>query len=154
MAKLRYIVLASVGLGAVLLYMLSRASSNTAAFAEHYTLLLVLNVLLAAVLVGLIGYQIWLVKKRIRDKVFGARLTMRLIILFALMAVVPGTLIYGVSVQFLTRSIESWFDVRVDNALEGGLGLGRSVLEAQQNDLVHKAQAIAITLQEESPGSH
>ncbi|MEK6662346.1 MAG: ATP-binding protein [Pseudomonadota bacterium] len=154
MAKLRYIVLASVGLGAVLLYMLSRASSNTAAFAEHYTLLLVLNVLLAAVLIGLIGYQIWLVKKRIRDKVFGARLTMRLIILFALMAVVPGTLIYGVSVQFLTRSIESWFDVRVDSALEGGLSLGRSVLEAQQNDLIHKAQAIAITLQEESPSSH
>ena len=153
MAKLRYIVLASVGFGAVLLYLLSRASSNTAAFAEHYTLLLVLNVLLAAVLIGLIGYQIWLVKKRIRDKVFGARLTMRLIIMFAMMAVVPGTLVYGVSVQFLTRSIESWFDVRVYNALEGGLGLGRSVLEAQKNDLVHKAQAIAITLQEETPGS-
>ncbi|MBI5751193.1 MAG: HAMP domain-containing protein [Hydrogenophilales bacterium] len=154
MAKLRYIVLASVGLGAVLLYLLSRASSNTGAFAQHYTLLLVLNVVLAAVLAGLIGYQVWLVKKRIRDKVFGARLTMRLIILFALMAVVPGTLIYGVSVQFLTRSIESWFDVRVDNALEGGMGLGRSVLEAQQTDLVRKAQAMAITLQEEPPGSH
>ncbi len=154
MTKLRYIVLSSVGLGAVLLYLLSRASSNTASFAEHYTLLLVLNVLLAAVLIGLIGYQIWLVKKRIRDKVFGARMTMRLIIMFALMAIIPGTLIYGVSVQFLTRSIESWFDVRVDKALEGGLNLGRSVLEAQQNDLVHKAQAIAITLQEESPGSH
>ena len=154
MTKLRYIVLACVGLGAVLLYLLSRASSNTAAFAEHYTLLLVLNVLLALVLVGLIGYQIWLVKKRIRERVFGARLTMRLIIVFAMMAVVPGTLIYGVSVQFLTRSIDSWFDVRVDNALEGGMGLGRSVLEAQQIDLVRKAQAIAITLQEETPGSH
>jgi len=153
-AKLRYIVLACVALGGVLLYLLSRASSNTAVFAEHYTLLLVLNVLLAAVLIGLIGYQVWLVKKRIRDKVFGARLTMRLIIMFALMAVVPGTLIYAVSVQFLTRSIESWFDVRVDNALEGGMGLGRSVLEAQQIDLVRKAQAIAITLQEEPPGSH
>ncbi|MBT9613143.1 MAG: HAMP domain-containing protein [Burkholderiales bacterium] len=154
MAKLRYIVLASVGLGAVLLYLLSRASSNTGAFAEHYTLLLVLNVVLAAVLAGLIGYQIWLVKKRIREGVFGARLTLRLIIMFALMAVIPGTLIYGVSVQFLTRSIESWFDVRVDSALEGGMGLGRSVLEAQQIDLVRKAEAIAITLQEEQPGSH
>ena len=154
MTKLRYIVLACVGLGAVLLYLLSRASSNTAAFAEHYTLLLVLNVLLALVLVGLIGSPIWLVKKRIRERVFGARLTMRLIIVFAMMAVVPGTLIYGVSVQFLTRSIDSWFDVRVDSALEGGMGLGRSVLEAQQIDLVRKAQAIAITLQEETPASH
>ena len=117
MSKLRYVVLACVGLGAVLLYLLSRASSNTASFGEHYTLLIALNILLVVVLAGLIGYQIWIVRKRIRERVFGARLTMRLIIMFALMAVVPGTLIYGVSVQFLSRSIESWFDVRVDSAL-------------------------------------
>lgn len=143
MAKLRYIVLACVGLGAVLLYLLSRASSNTAAFAQHYTLLVVLNIILVVVLAGVVGYQVWVVRKRIRERVFGARLTMRLIILFALMAVVPGTIIYAVSVQFLTRSIESWFDVRVDNALEGGINLGRSVLEVQLADLTDKSQAIA-----------
>ena len=96
MSKLRYVVIACVGLGAVLLYLLSRASSNTAAFGEYYTLLIVLNSLLAVVLVGLIAYQVWVVSKRIRERVFGARLTLRLIILFALMAVVPGTLIYAI----------------------------------------------------------
>lgn len=150
MSKLRYVVIACVGLGAVLLYLLSRASSNTAAFGEHYTLLIVLNVLLAVVLAGLIGFQIWVVRKRIRQRVFGARLTMRLIILFALMAVVPGTLIYGVSVQFLTRSIDSWFDVRVDSALEGGLNLGRSALDAQLQDLVKKSEAMALSLADEA----
>lgn len=146
MSKLRYVVIACVGLGAVLLYLLSRASSNTASFGEYYTLLIVLNIVLAVVLAGLIAYQIWVVSKRIRERVFGARLTLRLIILFALMAVVPGTLIYGVSVQFLTRSIESWFDVRVDSALEGGINLGRSVLDAQLQDLVKKAEAAALSL--------
>jgi len=145
-SKLRYVVIACVGLGAVLLYLLSRASSNTASFGEYYTLLIVLNIVLAVVLAGLIAYQIWVVSKRIRERVFGARLTLRLIILFALMAVVPGTLIYGVSVQFLTRSIESWFDVRVDSALEGGINLGRSVLDAQLQDLVKKAEAAALSL--------
>lgn len=149
MLKLRYVVIACVGLGAVLLYLLSRASSNTAAFGQHYTLLIVLNSLLAVVLAGLIIYQVWVVSKRIRDRVFGARLTLRLIILFALMAVVPGTLIYGVSVQFLTRSIESWFDVRVDAALEGGINLGRSVLDAQLQDLVKKSEAAALNLADE-----
>ena len=149
MSKLRYVVIACVGLGAVLLYLLSRASSNTAAFGQHYTLLIVLNSLLAVVLAGLIGYQVWIVSKRIRDRVFGARLTLRLIILFALMAVVPGTLIYAVSVQFLTRSIESWFDVRVDSALEGGINLGRSVLDAQLQDLVKKSEAAALSLADE-----
>lgn len=149
MSKLRYVVIACVSLGAVLLYLLSRASSNTAAFGQHYTLLIVLNSLLAVVLASLIVYQIWVVSKRIRERVFGARLTLRLIILFALMAVVPGTLIYGVSVQFLTRSIESWFDVRVDSALEGGINLGRSVLDAQLQDLVKKSEAAALTLSDE-----
>jgi len=149
MSKLRYVVITCVGLGAVLLYLLSRATSNTAAFGQHYTLLIVLNVLLAVILASLIVFQIWVVSKRIRQRVFGARLTMRLIILFALMAVVPGTLIYGVSVQFLTRSIESWFDVRVDSALEGGLNLGRSALDAQLQDLVKKSEAIALSLADE-----
>ena len=149
MSKLRYVVIACVALGAVLLFLLSRASSNTAGFGEHYTLLIVLNSLLAVVLAGLIGYQVWVVTQRIRARVFGARLTMRLIALFALMAVVPGTLIYGVSVQFLTRSIESWFDVRVDSALEGGINLGRSVLDAQLQDLVKKSEAMALSLADE-----
>jgi len=150
----RYIVGLSIAIGSVLLYLLWRASSNTALFAEHYTLLVVLNSVVAALLLGLIGYQVWLVRRRIRAQVFGARLTMRLIIVFALMAIVPGSIIYGVSVQFLTRSIESWFDVRVDNALEGGLNLGRSALDAQLQELTKKAETIALTLADEPASGH
>ena len=151
---MRYVVGLSIALGSVLLYLLWRASSNTALFAQHYTLLIVLNSVVAVLLLSLIGYQVWLVRKRIRAQVFGARLTMRLIAVFALMAIVPGSIIYGVSVQFLTRSIESWFDVRVDNALEGGLNLGRSALEAQLQELTKKAETIALTLSDEPASGH
>jgi len=61
--------------------------------------------------------------------VYGAKLTLRLVTIFSLIAIVPGMLVYAVSVQFLGKSIESWFDVRVEKALEGGLNLGRSALE-------------------------
>lgn len=151
---MRYVVGLSVAIGSVLLYLLWRASSNTALFAENYTLLIVLNSVVAALLLGLIGYQVWLVRRRIRAQVFGARLTMRLIVVFALMAIVPGSIIYGVSVQFLTRSIESWFDVRVDSALEGGLNLGRSALDAQLQELTKKAETIALTLADEPASGH
>ncbi|MEO1766520.1 sensor histidine kinase [Thiobacter aerophilum] len=151
---MRHIVGFSIALGTVLLYLLWRASSNTALFAEHYTLLIVLNAVVATLLLGLIGYQIWLVRRRIRAQQFGARLTKRLILVFALMAIVPGTVIYGVSVQFLTRSIESWFDVRVDSALEGGLNLGRSALDAQLAELTRKAEAMALTLADEPASGH
>jgi PAS domain S-box-containing protein len=151
---MRYVVGLSIVLGFLLLYLLWRASSNTALFAEHYTLLIVLNTVVAVLLSALIAYQVWLVRRRLRARQFGARLTARLIVVFALMAIVPGTIIYGVSVQFLTRSIESWFDVRVDNALEGGLSLGRSALEAQLAELARKAEAMAVTLAEEPASGH
>jgi nitrogen fixation/metabolism regulation signal transduction histidine kinase len=51
------------------------------------------------------------------------------------------------------KSIDSWFDVRVDSALEGGLDLGRNVLEAMQTDLIGKAREMALNLSDvPSPG--
>jgi len=58
----------------------------------------------------------------------------------------PGALIYGVSVQFLARSIDSWFEVRVDKALEGGINLGRGALDGLLKDLTAKADAMALEL--------
>ncbi len=55
--------------------------------------------------------------------------------------------------QFLGKSIESWFDVRVDRALEGGLNLGRSALDYLLKDTTNKAGQIALTLSEAAPGS-
>jgi nitrogen fixation/metabolism regulation signal transduction histidine kinase len=63
--------------------------------------------------------------------------------MFGIIAVLPGALVYGVSVQFVTRSIESWFDVRVEKALESGLRLGRSALDSLLGDLTDKARGMA-----------
>ena len=81
-----------------------------------------------------------------RAGVFGSRLKVRLLLMLALMALLPGALVYSVSMQFAVKSIESWFDVRVDNALEGGLALGRSVLDAQQSELLNKGRSLSLDL--------
>ena len=73
--------------------------------------------------------QLVLLARRHRARVFGARLTLRLLARFAALAVVPGVIVYTVSVLFLARSIESWFDVKVDAALEGGIQLGQQVMD-------------------------
>src|SRR2546425_5571792 len=78
--------------------------------------------------------------------VFGARLTLRLLMRFALLAVVPGLIVYAVSVQFITRSIESWFDVKVDAALEGGITLGQQAIDQTVLDMQSKARAMALEL--------
>ena len=154
MKLLQYILILCVSLGGVLLYLLSKASANSTAFTENYTLLLALSGALVVCLAGLVGYQLWILRRKLKAKMFGSKLTLRLVMLFALMAVLPGLLVYGVSVQFLTKSIESWFDVRVDNALEGGLSLGRSALDNLLRDLTKKGETMALTLSDQPASAH
>jgi nitrogen fixation/metabolism regulation signal transduction histidine kinase len=149
---MKYVLYLCVGFGAVALFLLSNASGNAAAFSQYYTLLLGLNGALAACLLFLVLYQLWNLRRKLKARVFGSKLTLRLLLMFALMAVLPGVLVYGVSVQFLSKSIETWFDVRVDNALEGGLSLGRSALDNLLRDLNKKGEYMALALADQPAG--
>ena len=93
-------------------------------------------------------YQLAILARQRRAKVFGSLLTFRVLVMFAVVGVVPGLLVYTVSLQFLAKSIESWFDVRVERALEGGLNLGRAALDVMLNELLLKAHVIALDLSE------
>jgi PAS domain S-box-containing protein len=146
---MRFLVVLALSLGALMLYLLSTASANTSLFAENLPRLLAFGVAIMVALMLLVGYQLLVLRRRLRARVFGSKLTLRLTLLFSLVAVLPGALVYAVSVQFLARSIESWFDVRVDKALEGGLSLGRVNLEARLRELRGKADAMAMALAEQ-----
>lgn len=138
-----YLIVGGLIVGAALIGLLSLAAADTELFAQNFPLLLFLNAGAVIALVLLIGYQVYLLRRRIRAGMFGAKLTARLTRLFALVALGPGLVVYAVSVQFLTKSIESWFDVRMERALEGGLSLGQSALEYLERDLIKKAEALA-----------
>ncbi|MDR2637357.1 MAG: HAMP domain-containing protein [Zoogloeaceae bacterium] len=126
-----------------LFWLLMLASTSADAMGRHYPMILAANALMATILLALVvgqGVRLW---RDIRAQVFGARLKLRLLLMFGLIAVIPGVLVYGVSMQFITRSIESWFDVRVEKALESGLNLGRSALDYLQSELGQRAQGMA-----------
>lgn len=137
---MRYIVFVSAALGMVLLYLLSVASANTAVSGDYYKVLLYLNVGLATALVILIAFQFSHLYKKIKNHVVGSRFNLRLVSAFALMAIIPGLIVYLVSVNFLSRSIESWFNVKVEAALDGGLSLGQRVLDTMLADIELKAK--------------
>ncbi len=153
-AWLRYALVLVMVLAAVTLFLLATAAANTTLFAEQYPLLLSLNGAIALALTGLVGYQLYILRRKLRSRVFGSKLTLRLVVLFALVGILPGTLIYGVSVQFLAKSIESWFEVRIDKALEGGLNLGRNALDNMLKDLNVKADAMALSLSVRPAAEH
>lgn len=151
---MKYIVLTSAILGAILLYLLSNASANTAASGEYYTLLVALNIALAIFLIVLIGVQLFGLYRKIRARVMGSRFTLRLLATFVLMAIIPGLIVYLVSVNFLTRSIESWFNVKVEAALEGGLNLGRTALDIMLADVKEKGESMATSLAFQPANTH
>ena len=137
---------AMVVIGLVLLFLLTQATTNRDLYERNYAQLFALNVAVASLLVVVILWIAYRLLLRLRQKKFGSRLLVKLAAVFALAGFAPGMLIYVVSYQFVTRSIESWFDVKVEGALEAGLNLGRTSLEALSTDLAGKARAAATQL--------
>ncbi|HBH37487.1 MAG TPA: PAS domain-containing sensor histidine kinase [Curvibacter sp.] len=137
-----------VAIGLVLMFLLTQATGNRELYERNYALLFTLNVVVAVALLVVIAWVAWRLMRRLRQGRFGSRLLVKLAMIFALAGFVPGLLIYVVSYQFVSRSIESWFDVQVEGALEAGLGLGRSTLETLSNDLAIKTRAASVSLQD------
>lgn len=143
---LRYLLVVGGAVVSILLFLLASASENSAFFDQHYPWLLGLNALIAIALLGLVALLLTRLYKRYKRGKFGSKLMARLVLLFAVVGILPGTVIYLVSVQFVSRSIESWFDVRVESALESGLNLGRAALDTSLTELSAKARSMAIEL--------
>lgn len=150
---LRYFLVVGGAVVSILLFLLASASENSVFFDQHYPELLILNAVIAVALLGLVALLLARLYRGFRRREFGSRLMARLVFLFALIGILPGAVIYTVSVQFVSRSIESWFDVRVESALEAGLTLGRTALDASLTDLGAKARSMALELSEMSESS-
>jgi len=142
-------LVAVMGASLVLAFLLSIATNNRALYERHYVWLFWVNVVVAASLVLVIGTAAVRLLLRVQKGRFGSRLLLKLAAIFALVGVVPGVLIYTVSFQFVSRSIESWFDVKVEGALDAGLNLGRGTLDAMVNDVGNKTKLAAERLADE-----
>lgn len=141
------------GIGLVLIFMLAQATNNRALYERNYARLFTLNMVVAGLLMLVIGWMALRLWRRLRQGKFGSRLLVKLAAIFALVGVVPGILVYTVSYQFVSRSIESWFDVKVEGALDAGLNLGRATLDSLTDDLASKARAAGVQMSQVPDGS-
>lgn len=124
-----------VSMALVLLFLLTQATQRWEAYEQNFGLLFGLNMVFAALLLAVIAWFGVRLFYRLQQGKFGSRLLVKLASIFALVGILPGLLIYAVSYQFVTRSIEVWFDTRVEVALDAGLNLSRSTLESLSNEL-------------------
>tara|TARA_B100000963_G_scaffold361499_1_gene397249 strand:+ start:1910 stop:4057 length:2148 start_codon:yes stop_codon:yes gene_type:complete len=133
-----------------LLLLLSLASSNAPSIDINYTWLLNANILLSMlmiVLTALLVRKAWI---RYKKGAFGSKLIIRLVFTFGIIAIVPVTLVFIVSNQFLAKTINTWFSQSVNTALDSGYGLGRATLDAIKTDVVSQTKQVATQIETES----
>ncbi len=144
---MRYIITTVAFIGISLLILLAQSLGNSDLISsETFKLLLIINIIFVIALVILIVIQIIKLLKNIKKEVVGSRLTMRLVLSFASVVIIPVSIVYIVSVSFLTKSIESWFNVQVESALQGGLNLGQKTLDILMKDIELKGKSIAYSI--------
>lgn len=136
-------VAALLALILVSLYLMSSATQNSEHFGELYSVLLVISVCELVLLVTLISANVWRLLRQLRAHVMGSRLTLRLVVMFVLISLGPVTLVYAFSLDFLRRGIDSWFDVRLERALDDALELSRTALDGRMRDLLRETKNIA-----------
>ena len=97
---MRYLITIASLVGGLLLFLLSKASSSSEFISGNsYTIVLILSGIFILSLIAIIANQIKKLFRNIKKDVMGSRLSMRLVISFTLMAVIPGLIVYLVSVN-------------------------------------------------------
>ncbi|MDX5363452.1 MAG: HAMP domain-containing protein [Pseudazoarcus pumilus] len=135
-----------LALAAVSLFLLTSVSANLDLLGGLFPQLLAINGVAAVILASVVLVQLVRLWREYRVRSFGSRIKYRLMLMFALMAVIPGLILYAVSLFFVVRSIDSWFDVRVERALDGGIVLGQTALDHLVNQVVERGRDVAIEL--------
>lgn len=129
------------------LLMMNAATQNSEWFGQLYSLLLVINILGAIILLALISLSLYQLYLQVKARVIGSRLTVRLLGILVLLVVIPISVVFVFSLQALNRGIDSWFDVKIVQAMDDALNLGRTALGALRQDLVKTANEIAVELE-------
>ncbi len=123
--------------------LLTQSAQDDDFFGDYYGALIALNLIGVAILALLTFFQVRKLVSAFRARALGSRLTLRFVTTFAVLAIIPLAMVYYFAVQFLSRSIDSWFDTQIERALDDALLLGRSTLETIKLDLVRQARISA-----------
>ncbi|MEM7282835.1 MAG: two-component sensor histidine kinase, partial [Pseudomonadota bacterium] len=124
------------------LVLLSKTTQNTTDFGRIQTTIVLVNVAGVVALLVLISGNFFRLVKRYREHAPGARLTARMVTMLVVLAVAPLLLVYYFSLQFITRDIDSWFDVEIDQALEDSLTLSRTSFEGRKRDYLRRSEEL------------
>jgi nitrogen fixation/metabolism regulation signal transduction histidine kinase len=136
-----------IGLGgllwlAAILFMVQTAQ-NSEQFSRLHPWILGVNIAGLVMLVGLLAIKLSQLVRDFRSHVIGSRLRARMVWIFGVLATLPILLVYFFAVQFLSKGIDSWFNVEIRKSLGDALVLSRSALETRMREHLADTQLVA-----------
>lgn len=143
---MRYFLIVLAAASVLSLYTLAVATGNTNKLSEYFWWILIADGVLLLALAVVVGKQVWALHKNHQNRVFGAKLARKLSFMFALVAIIPSILLFAVSAQFISHSIESWFGDETEVALDRSLNLSKAALDYALDETVKDAVHVQIQL--------
>lgn len=144
-------VLVSLLIGLALILGLSFGVNNDSSAASWFTYIVPVSLAGTLLLVTLFIWQLVRLVSRMRAGVFGSRMVGRMFWHYALMALVPGLIVWSVSLFFISQSIEGWLNPQVESALTGGRALSNKVVDHLKTELRRKGDRLVSALQDLPP---
>ena len=135
-----------VALAAALVYSLTLATNSGSPLSEYFWWLIAAGGLIVTILLAMLIRYGWLLLRHNRHNMLGSRLTRRLALMFTLIAVLPGLFLFGVSAQFISYSINSWFGNDTAQALESSLTLSKSALDNTLDNTIEQAASLQVEI--------
>ncbi len=132
------------------LQMISSATIDSELFGKIYYFLLSINIITLILFLLIIANQGWKLYRQFKAEVPGSRLTLRMVIIFTTLVILPTTILYFFSIQFIQRSIDSWFDASVEQALKDAMSLSKAAVDDKKKAHLKQLRQLVKNIQEES----
>lgn len=134
----------------VALVLMRDAVENSEALSRAFLPLLFMVLAGLLALAVLVAVNVVKLVRRYRQQAAGSRLTLRIVVLFVLISLLPVGVVYYFSLGFLLRGIDSWFDVEIGRAMQDALALNQASLDLNQRVLSKYTEQLLSGIQDRS----
>ena len=139
-------------LTAISLFLSINALMESSKISQYNDLLFLSNFSCVAILIGLIFKEMRDLLKKAKKRVAGSRITLKIVLTFIVLSILPLTTIYAFSIYFINKSIESWFKVEISNSLENSVALSRESLDLNLKKLLRDTKLMVSELRPNKKG--
>lgn len=105
------------------------------------------NVLLLLLMVFLVLRNLAQLVFERKRKILGTKLRTKLVISFVSLSLIPTGLLFFIALQFISTSMEYWFNIKVEQSLLQSLHIAQSVYQEEQDEVKSVGQATVLQLE-------